>query len=128
MFKLTIMTGHFASEASGPQKLQKYIIRDFYASSLGKKTFRKVRNYLEIYTVGMTRVLTNEGNHTQSSDKSIDLICTITKLRTKNSDQRRQFYAACKILIFSIYVFCGEATKKASIDGLKWRDLVMVAW
>ena len=28
MFKLTIMTGHFASEASGPQKLQKYILRD----------------------------------------------------------------------------------------------------
>ena len=43
MFKLTIMTGHFASEASGPQKLQKYILRDFYASSLGKKTFLKVR-------------------------------------------------------------------------------------
>ena len=43
MFKLTIMTGHFASEASGPQKLQKYILRDLYASSLGKKTFLKVR-------------------------------------------------------------------------------------
>ena len=42
MFKLTIMTGHFASEASGPQKLQKYILRDLYASSLGKKTFLKV--------------------------------------------------------------------------------------
>ena len=39
MFKLTIMTGHFASEAIGPQKLQKYILRDLYASSLGKKTF-----------------------------------------------------------------------------------------
>ena len=24
--------------------------------------------------------------------------------------------------------FCGEATKKASIDGLKWRDLVMGRW
>ena len=33
------MTGHFASEASGPQKLQKYILRDLYASSLGKKNF-----------------------------------------------------------------------------------------
>ena len=43
MFKLTIMTGHFASEASGPQKLQEYILRDLYASSLGKKTFLKVR-------------------------------------------------------------------------------------
>ena len=43
MFKLTIMTGHFASEASGPQILQKYILRDLYASSLGKKTFLKVR-------------------------------------------------------------------------------------
>ena len=42
MFKLTIMTGHFASEASGPQKLQKCILRDLYASSLGKKTFLKV--------------------------------------------------------------------------------------
>ena len=30
--------------------------------------------------------------------------------------------------IFSIFVFCGEATKKTSIDGLKWRDLVMVVW
>ena len=43
MFKLTIMTSHFASEASGPQKLQKYILRDLYASSLWKKTFLKVR-------------------------------------------------------------------------------------
>ena len=43
MFKLNIMTGHFASEASGPQKLQKYILGDLYASSLGKKTFLKVR-------------------------------------------------------------------------------------
>ena len=42
MFNLTIMTGHFASEASGPQKLQKYILRDLSASSLGKKTFLKV--------------------------------------------------------------------------------------
>ena len=42
MLKLTIMAGHFASEASGPQKLQKYILRDLYASSLGKKTFLKV--------------------------------------------------------------------------------------
>ena len=33
-----------------------------------------------------------------------------------------------KIAIFSIYVFCGEATKKTSIDGLKWRDLVMGRW
>ena len=39
MFKLTIMTGHLASKASGPQKLQKYILRDLYASSLGKKAF-----------------------------------------------------------------------------------------
>ena len=31
-------------------------------------------------------------------------------------------------IIFSIYVFCGEATKKTSIDGLKWRDLVMGRW
>ena len=30
--------------------------------------------------------------------------------------------------LFSIYVFCGEATKKTSIDGLKWRDLVMGRW
>ena len=45
MFKLTIMTGHFASEASGPQKLHKYILRDLYASSLGKKTFLKVSVY-----------------------------------------------------------------------------------
>ena len=45
MFKLTIMTGRFASEASGPQKLQKYILRDLYASSLGIKTFLKVRMY-----------------------------------------------------------------------------------
>ena len=43
MFKLNIMTGHFASEASGPQKLQKYILGDLYASSLGKKNFLKVR-------------------------------------------------------------------------------------
>ena len=42
MLNLTIMTGHFASEASGPQKLQKYILRDLSASSLGKKTFLKV--------------------------------------------------------------------------------------
>ena len=24
--------------------------------------------------------------------------------------------------------FCGEAAKKTSIDGLKWRDLVMGRW
>ena len=48
MFKLTIMTGHFASEASGPQKLQKYILRDLYASSLGKKTFLKVSLRAEV--------------------------------------------------------------------------------
>ena len=45
MFKLAIMTGHFSSEASGPQKLQKYILRDLYASSLGKKTFLKVSSH-----------------------------------------------------------------------------------
>ena len=37
MFKFTIMTGHFASEASGPQKLQKYILRDLYASTFMMK-------------------------------------------------------------------------------------------
>ena len=41
MFKLTIMKGHFASEARGPQKLQRYILRDLYASSLGKKLFSR---------------------------------------------------------------------------------------
>ena len=25
-------------------------------------------------------------------------------------------------------IFCGEAAKKTSIDGLKWRDLVMGRW
>ena len=47
MFKLTIMTGHFASEASGPQKLQKYILRDVYASSSKNrlKMVTKVRNF-----------------------------------------------------------------------------------
>ena len=29
---------------------------------------------------------------------------------------------------FHLCFFCGEATKKASIDGLKWRDLVMGRW
>ena len=29
---------------------------------------------------------------------------------------------------FPSMFFCGEATKKTSIDGLKWRDLVMVVW
>ena len=29
---------------------------------------------------------------------------------------------------FPSLFFCGEATKKTSIDGLKWRDLVMVVW
>ena len=45
MFKLTIRTGHFASEASGPQKLQKYILRDLYATSLGKKNFSQGKEY-----------------------------------------------------------------------------------
>ena len=27
--------------------------------------------------------------------------------------------------IFPSMIFCGEAAKKTSIDGLKWRDLVM---
>ena len=37
------MKGHFESKASGPQKLQRYMLRGLYASSLGKKTFLKVR-------------------------------------------------------------------------------------
>ena len=32
------------------------------------------------------------------------------------------------IVFFPSMFFCGEATKKTSIDGLKWRDLVMVVW
>ena len=32
------------------------------------------------------------------------------------------------MMIFSIYVFFGEATKNTSIDGLKLRDLVMGRW
>ena len=29
---------------------------------------------------------------------------------------------------FLSMIFCGEAAKKTSIDGLKWRDLVMGRW
>ena len=29
---------------------------------------------------------------------------------------------------FPSMIFCGEAAKKTSIDGLKWRDLVMGRW
>ena len=29
-------------------------------------------------------------------------------------------------LFFPSMIFCGEAAKKTSIDGLKWRDLVVV--
>ena len=40
-------------------------------------------------------------------------------------------FVVCKIckpyFIFTIYVFLPKA-KKASIDGLKWRDLVEVGW
>ena len=60
MFKLTIMTGHFASEASGPQKLQKYILRDLYTSSLGKKTFLKVRFTLPNPHVGLSQSRSNQ--------------------------------------------------------------------
>ena len=28
-------------------------------------------------------------------------------------------------VFFPSMIFCGEAAKKASIDGLKWRDLVV---
>ena len=31
-------------------------------------------------------------------------------------------------VFFPSMFFCGEAIKKASIDGLKWRDLVMGRW
>ena len=31
-------------------------------------------------------------------------------------------------LFFPSMIFCGEAAKKTSIDGLKWRDLVMGWW
>ena len=33
-------------------------------------------------------------------------------------------YSTC--LFFPSMFFCGEAAKKTSIDGLKWRDLVVV--
>ena len=33
-----------------------------------------------------------------------------------------------KTQFFPSMFFCGEATKKTSIDGLKWRDLVMGRW
>ena len=33
-----------------------------------------------------------------------------------------------RALFFPSMLFCGEAAKKASIDGLKWRDLVVVGW
>ena len=31
-------------------------------------------------------------------------------------------------IFFPSMFFCGEAAKKTSIDGLKWRDLVMGRW
>ena len=31
-------------------------------------------------------------------------------------------------IFFPSMFFCGEAAKKTSIDGLKWRDLVVVVW
>ena len=34
----------------------------------------------------------------------------------------------CFLQFFPSMIFCGEATKKTSIDGLKWRDLVMGRW
>ena len=34
----------------------------------------------------------------------------------------------CKTTFFPSMFFCGEATKKTSIDGLKWRDLVGGRW
>ena len=33
-----------------------------------------------------------------------------------------------KVEFFPSMIFCGEAAKKTSIDGLKWRDLVMGRW
>ena len=32
------------------------------------------------------------------------------------------------LTFFPSMIFCGEAAKKTSIDGLKWRDLVMGRW
>ena len=32
------------------------------------------------------------------------------------------------VVFFPSMIFCGEAAKKTSIDGLKWRDLVMGRW
>ena len=46
--------GHFASKASGPQKLQKYILRDLYASSLGKKNFSQGKLVSKVITVTRT--------------------------------------------------------------------------
>ena len=36
--------------------------------------------------------------------------------------------ALLRIIFFPSMIFCGEAAKKTSIDGLKWRDLVMGRW
>ena len=45
----------------------------------------------------------------------VHLVVGVRKAVSKKSDRNR-----VNIIIFSIYVFCGEATKKTSIDGLKW--------
>ena len=33
-----------------------------------------------------------------------------------------------RLQFFPSMIFCGEAAKKTSIDGLKWSDLVVVGW
>ena len=43
-------------------------------------------------------------------------------LKMQNSRRRDQGFGRS---FFPSMFFCGEATKKTSIDGLKWRDLVM---
>ena len=48
--------------------------------------------------------------------------------KTVNSMDRMMAGKTFGHAFFPSMFFCGEATKKASIDGLKWWDLVMGRW
>ena len=49
-------------------------------------------------------------------------------LAVDTADDNLQRLHFVLLIFFPSMFFCGEATKKASIDGLKWRDLVMGRW
>ena len=62
---------------------------------------------------------------------TLDIMICLTFSFSKQDGSRQNYGDPSSTVKFSFFpsmIFCGEAAKKTSIDGLKWRDLVMGRW